>query len=62
MKHPRKQEGAALFVVLMIVMVGTASAVFAANTVSHEVRGTGPKTSLVRAWSARSNGTTSSDR
>jgi len=41
MKHPRKQEGAALFVVLMIVMVGTASAVFAANTVSHEVRGTG---------------------
>lgn len=41
MKHPRKQEGAALFVVLMIVMVGTASAVFSANTVSHEVRGTG---------------------
>ncbi len=41
MKHARKQEGAALFVVLMIVMVGTASAVFAANTVSHEVRGTG---------------------
>jgi hypothetical protein len=41
MKHPRKREGAALFVVLMIVMVGTASAVFSANTVSHEVRGTG---------------------
>lgn len=40
MKH-RKQEGAALFVVLMIVMVGTASAVFSATTVSHEVRGTG---------------------
>lgn len=41
MKHPRKQDGAALFVVLMIVMVGTASAVFSASTVSHEVRGTG---------------------
>jgi hypothetical protein len=41
MKHPRKQEGAVLFVVLMIVMVGTASAVFSANTVAHEVRGTG---------------------
>ena len=41
MKHPRKQEGAALFIVLMIIMVGTASAVFAANTVSHEVRGAG---------------------
>ena len=41
MKHPRKQEGAALFVVLMIIMVGTASAVFSANTVSHEVRGAG---------------------
>ena len=41
MKHPRKQEGAALFIVLMIIMVGTASAVFAANTVSHELRGTG---------------------
>ena len=41
MKHPRKQEGAALFVVLMIIMVGTASAVFSAHTVSHEVRGTG---------------------
>lgn len=41
MKHPRKQEGAALFVVLMIIMVGTASAVFSATTVSHEVRGTG---------------------
>lgn len=41
MKQARKQEGAALFVVLMIVMVGTASAVFSANTVSHEVRGTG---------------------
>jgi hypothetical protein len=41
MKHPRKQEGAVLFVVLMIVMVGTASALFSATTVSHEVRGTG---------------------
>ena len=41
MSHPRKREGAALFVVLMIVMVGTASAVFSASTVSHEVRGTG---------------------
>ncbi len=41
MRQPQKQEGAALFVVLMIVMVGTASAVFAATTVSHEVRGTG---------------------
>ncbi|MEM7139275.1 MAG: pilus assembly PilX N-terminal domain-containing protein [Myxococcota bacterium] len=37
----KKQEGAALFVVLMIVMVGTASAVFSATAVSHEVRGTG---------------------
>ena len=37
----RRQEGAALFVVLMIVMVGTASAVFSASAVSHEVRGTG---------------------
>jgi hypothetical protein len=36
-----KREGAALFVVLMIVMVGTASAVFSATTVSHEVRGSG---------------------
>lgn len=42
MKQPRdKREGAALFVVLMIIMVGTASAVFSANTVSHEVRGAG---------------------
>ena len=41
MKHPAKQEGAALFIVLMIIMVGTASAVFAANTVSHELRGAG---------------------
>lgn len=41
MKRPQNQEGAALFVVLMIIMVGTASAVFSANTVSHEVRGTG---------------------
>lgn len=41
MKHPRQQEGAALFVVLMIIMVGTASAVFSATTVSHEVRGAG---------------------
>jgi hypothetical protein len=41
MQHRRKREGAALFVVLMIIMVGTASAVFSANTVSHEVRGTG---------------------
>ncbi|MEM8606803.1 MAG: pilus assembly PilX N-terminal domain-containing protein [Myxococcota bacterium] len=37
----RKQEGAALFVVMLIIMVGTASAVFSATTVSHEVRGTG---------------------
>jgi hypothetical protein len=41
LKHRQKQEGAALFVVLMIIMVGTASAVFSANTVSHEVRGAG---------------------
>jgi len=41
MNHPHKQEGAALFVVLMVIMAGTASAVFAANAVSHEVRGTG---------------------
>ena len=42
MSHPRKErEGAALFVVLMIIMVGTASAVFSATTVSHEVRGSG---------------------
>ncbi|RLB46488.1 MAG: hypothetical protein DRH23_12500, partial [Deltaproteobacteria bacterium] len=41
MRHARKQEGAALFIVLMIIMVGTASAVYAANTVSHEVRGAG---------------------
>ncbi len=42
MKRSRKdREGAALFVVLMIVMVGTASALFAATTVSHEVRGAG---------------------
>lgn len=42
MKHPRQQrEGAALFVVLMVIMVGTASAVFSATTVSHEVRGSG---------------------
>ena len=41
-RAPRKdREGAALFVVLMIVMVGTASAVFSATTVSHEVRGAG---------------------
>jgi len=37
----RDREGAALFVVLMIIMVGTASAVFSATTVSHEVRGSG---------------------
>ena len=42
MKAPRKdREGAALFVVLMIIMMGTASALFAATTVSHEVRGAG---------------------
>lgn len=42
MKRPRdNREGAALFVVLMIIMVGTASAVFSASTVSHEVRGAG---------------------
>ena len=38
---PKRQEGAALFIVLMIVMAGTASAVFSATTVSHEVRGSG---------------------
>ena len=37
----RDREGAALFVVLMIIMAGTASAVFSATTVSHEVRGSG---------------------
>ena len=37
----KKNEGAALFVVLMVIMVGTASAVFSATTVSHEVRGSG---------------------
>jgi hypothetical protein len=41
MKHPRREEGAALFVVLMVIMVGTAGAVFSATTVSHEVRGAG---------------------
>ena len=42
MKRSRQdREGAALFVVLMIIMVGTASAVYAATTVSHEVRGAG---------------------
>lgn len=42
MKRSRQdREGAALFVVMMIIMVGTASAVFSATTVSHEVRGTG---------------------
>lgn len=41
-RHTRRdREGAALFVVLMIVMVGTASAVFSATAVSHEVRGSG---------------------
>ena len=37
----KRQEGAALFLVLMIVMVGTASAVFAANTAATEVRSAG---------------------
>lgn len=42
MKRSRRdQQGAALFVVLMIVMAGTASAVFSATAVSHEVRGAG---------------------
>jgi hypothetical protein len=42
MTRARKdREGAALFVVLMIIMVGTASAVFSASSVSHEVRGSG---------------------
>jgi len=41
MKNSRNREGAALFVVLMVIMAATASAVFAANAVSHEVRGTG---------------------
>jgi len=40
-KRSRNTEGAALFVVLMIIMVGTASAVFAATTVSYEIRGAG---------------------
>jgi hypothetical protein len=41
-RPPRKErEGAALFVVLMIIMMGTASALFAATTVTHEVRGAG---------------------
>lgn len=40
-RSKKKNEGAALFVVLMVVMVGTASAVFSATTVSHEVRGSG---------------------
>lgn len=40
-KRRPKNEGAALFVVLMIIMVGTASAVFSASTVSYEVRGAG---------------------
>ncbi len=55
MKHPRKQEGAVLFVVLMIVMVGTASALFSATTVSHEVRGTGfARQQLQTRYAARS--------
>jgi hypothetical protein len=37
----KNREGAALFIVLMIIMVATASAVFAANSVAHEVRGSG---------------------
>ena len=37
----KNREGAALLVVLMIIMVGTASAVFSATSVSHEVRGSG---------------------
>jgi hypothetical protein len=40
-RRKAKNEGAALFVVLMIIMVGTASAVFSASTVSYEVRGAG---------------------
>ena len=55
MKHPRKEEGAVLFVVLMIVMVGTASALFSATTVSHEVRGTGfARQQLQTRYAARS--------
>jgi len=55
MKHPRKQEGAVLFVVMMIVMVGTASALFSATTVSHEVRGTGfARQQLQTRYAARS--------
>jgi hypothetical protein len=55
MKHPRNQEGAVLFVVLMIVMVGTASALFSATTVSHEVRGTGfARQQLQTRYAARS--------
>ena len=55
MKHPRKREGAVLFVVMMIVMVGTASALFSATTVSHEVRGTGfARQQLQTRYAARS--------
>lgn len=55
MKHPRKQEGAVLFVVMMVVMVGTASALFSATTVSHEVRGTGyARQQLQTRYAARS--------
>lgn len=41
MRGRKDREGAALFVVLMIIMAGAASAVFAASTVAHEVRGAG---------------------
>ncbi len=42
MKRARRdREGAALFLVLLIIMAGTASALFSATTVSHEVRGSG---------------------
>ena len=38
---PAREEGAVLFVVLMIIMAGTASAVFAAHSAATELRGSG---------------------
>jgi hypothetical protein len=40
-RKPAREEGAVLFVVLMIIMAGTASAAFAAHTVATELRGSG---------------------
>ena len=63
MKRPQKQEGAVLFVVLMIIMVGTASAVFSANTVSHEVRGTGfARQQMQTRYAARAGNSSHSQR